>query len=116
MVAFRVVLDDVIYALKGKRIEADRQRRLTIPSYASPDGKRVIATFDVSDEGSRELDRIIAEAEKAAQSAWTPVVALIEKQRALVADQPGRRRRKSAPEKGNPEESGEDWRSGSEAQ
>lgn len=58
MVAIQSRLDDVLLALKGKKVEATRQVTRTIPSICSEDGKSKRITIDVSDEGERELEKL----------------------------------------------------------
>lgn len=58
MVAVQSRLDDVLLALKNKKVEADRQVTRTIPAYCSPTGKTQRITLDVSEEGLRELERL----------------------------------------------------------
>jgi|SRR5699024_3694867 len=58
MVAVQSRLDDVLLATKGKKVEATRRVHRTIPAKCSPTGKSQRYTFDVSDEGERELERL----------------------------------------------------------
>lgn len=58
MVAVQSRLDDVLLALKNKKVEATHTVRRTIPSMCTPDGKSKRITLDVSDEGERELDKL----------------------------------------------------------
>lgn len=58
MVAVQSRLDDVLLALKGKKVEATHQVTRTIPSICTEDGKSHRITIDVSDEGERELEKL----------------------------------------------------------
>ena len=58
MVAVHSRLDDVLLALRGKKVEATHQVKRTIPAMCTPDGKSRRATFDVSEEGERELEKL----------------------------------------------------------
>lgn len=58
MVAVQSRLDDVLLALKGKKVEATHQVTRTIPSICTEDGKSQRITIDVSDEGERELEKL----------------------------------------------------------
>lgn len=58
MVAVQSRLDDVLLALKGKKVEATHQVNRTIPSICTEDGKSQRITIDVSAEGERELEKL----------------------------------------------------------
>lgn len=58
MVAVQSRLDDVLLALKGKKVEATKQVTRTIPSICSEDGKSKRITIDISPEGERELEKL----------------------------------------------------------
>lgn len=58
MVAVQSRLDDVLLALKGKKVEATHQVTRTIPSICTEDGKSQRITIDVSAEGERELEKL----------------------------------------------------------
>lgn len=58
MVAVQSRLDDVLLALKNKKVEATHKVRRTIPSMCTPDGKSKRITLDISDEGERELEKL----------------------------------------------------------
>lgn len=102
MAKVRLVLDDVVLALKnGKRQIADSVVSLSIPSTASPTGKRRSLRLDVSEEGLKMLkaaeasrDKIMedakekfdegvaklqAEREKAEVTAWKDLNAIADK-------------------------------------
>lgn len=58
MVAIQSRLDDVLLALKGKKVEATHQVNRTIPSICTEEGKSQRVTIDVSAEGERELEKL----------------------------------------------------------
>lgn len=58
MVAVQTRLDDVLLAMKGKKVEATHQVSRTIPSICSEDGTSQRITIDVSAEGERELEKL----------------------------------------------------------
>lgn len=58
MVAVQSRLDDVLLALKNKKVEATHQVVRTIPTICTEDGKSRRITIDISAEGERELEKL----------------------------------------------------------
>lgn len=65
MVAVQSRLDDVLLATRGKKVDATKKVRRTIPAKCSPTGKSQTISLDVSDEGLKELEKLDRQFEKA---------------------------------------------------
>lgn len=59
MVAIQTRLDDVLLALKGKKVEATHKLTISIPGALREDGKVLRREVDISDEGEREWERYV---------------------------------------------------------
>lgn len=99
MAKLSLTADDVLLATKKKVVPASDERRVSIPGYATPEGRKVTLKLAVSDEGSAELDRMVSAAEKTIadidadvdrrkREAWKPLLDLVEaRDRAAAAQQ-----------------------------
>lgn len=56
---------DIVLAKDGRQVIAPTKRDIVIPGFATPDGKAIKRTYDVSPEGERILDNLVAKMNKA---------------------------------------------------
>lgn len=74
MATIKTRVDDVLYNLDGKKVEATDTKRVSVPGVAFGKTKARRFEVDVSDKGGKTLDRLIAQAEEATQKAWADVL------------------------------------------
>lgn len=74
MATIQTKVDDVLYALKGQKVEATSTRRVQVPGVAFRSSKARGFTIDVSPAGERELDKALKAAEEASVKAWEAVL------------------------------------------
>jgi hypothetical protein len=70
---------DVVLAQTGRTVIANQKRDVVIPAFATADGKAIRRTYDVSPEGDKILNTMLAKMEKAFQTAPKELLDLHEK-------------------------------------
>lgn len=74
MATIRTRVDDVLYHLKDKKVEANSTQRVSVPGVAFGKTKARGFDVDVSDEGKKTLDRLVDQAKKDTEKAWADVL------------------------------------------